>query len=145
MHNLIHKITLPPEVPEYDIMEKRVSAYNSALALFQVAKRTLDIEMQGNRLIPLPNGDPRFLDPISRRVTTREILLDRYSEFTDKFRDKFEEITDDDLDGLIDTQIFPINPSPIDILTILDKRVFLLRKKRAIRPKVRISNEQIAA
>lgn len=141
MHNLIHKITIPPDVPQYDLMEKRLAAYNTALLLFQVAKRTLDIEMQGSRLVPLPNGDPRFIDPVSRRVITREILLDRYSEFTDKFRDKYEQITDNDLDGLIDTHIFPIDPSPTDILTILDKRVFLLQKKRAIRPKLRITND----
>jgi hypothetical protein len=139
MHDLIHLVTLPPEVPDYEQMKRRVDAYTIAINLFQKAKQTLDIEAQEKRLQPI--NHPRFadmsLDPKKRRVINREILLDRYAEFVSQFRAQLSNTSQNDVDNLIRMDIL-LGQDPIPLLvSSMERKIRLHKDKQAIRPTVR--------
>lgn len=141
MHDLIHVVTLPPEVPDYEQMKRRVDAYSIAVSLFQKAKQTLDIEAQEKRLQPL--NDPRFenmsLDPKKRRVISREILLDRYAEFVSQFNDQLSKTSQNDVDDLIRMDLLRSSNSIPLLVSSMERRIRLNKDKQAIRPTVRWS------
>lgn len=141
MHDLIHVVTLPPEVPDYEQMKRRIDAYSIAVRLFQKAKQTLDIEAQEKRLIPL--NDSRFvnmsLDPKKRRVISREILLDRYAEFVSQFNDQLSNTSQDDVDDLIRMDILQSQNSIPLLVSRMERHIRLNKDKQAIRPTVRWS------
>jgi hypothetical protein len=139
MHEFIHVVTLPPELPEFDEMKKRVEAFDIAVSLFQKAKQTLDIEAQEMRLIPVPH--PKKMkeeyDPIKRKIIERDVLIDRYKEFTEQFHNQLSKTTQQDVENLINMELLQ-NENPITVLvTSLDRAVRLNKQRQAIRPKVR--------
>ncbi|MDB5176489.1 MAG: hypothetical protein JWN75_157 [Candidatus Saccharibacteria bacterium] len=139
MHNLIHVVTIPPEVPEYEEMKKRVEAYRIARSLFQMAKQTLDIEAQEMRLIPVPHPKKmkEEFDPVKRKIVERDVLIDRYIEFTEQFHAELSTISQKDVEDLINMDILQ-NADPIGALIIsLDRAVRLNKHQQAIRPVVR--------
>lgn len=139
MHDLIHLVTLPPEVPEYEQMKRRIDAYMIAINLFQKAKQTLDIEAQEKRLQPIthPSFTNMSLDPKKRRVINREILLDRYAEFVSQFNTQLSNTSQNDVDDLIRMDILR-NQDPIPMLvSSMERKVRLNKDKQAIRPTVR--------
>lgn len=139
LHDLIHVVTLPPDVPDYEQMKRRVDAYTIAVGLFQKAKQTLDIEAQEKRLRPL--NDPRFanmsLDPKKRRIISREILLDRYFEFASQFNDQLSNTSQNDVDDLIQMDFLRSRNSIPLLVSSMQRRIRINKDKQAIRPAVR--------
>mgnify|MGYP007051657688 CR=1 FL=1 len=142
MHKFLHKVTLPPRPPDYEVMKKRVDAHAIAVSLFQAAERVISIERQHERLELMERHDPRkhghpYIDKVTRRVIDRDTLVDRYCEFAEKFQHKCKEVATADLDDLIDTHLLTQDPSPIDLLMTLDKRTLFTHMQQAMRPDIR--------
>lgn len=144
MHNLLHKLTIPSDVPDYKLMEKREAGWGTAVNLFQIAKRSLDVEAQDKRLKPLPKGNG-YLDPLTKRtIDDREVLQSRYNEFLQMLHEKCTNISQQDVDNIIAVDTLK-NLEPLDLLIQLDKRVFLKQKHRAIKPKLRLALSKAVA
>ena len=139
MHDLIHIVTLAPEMPKYEEMKRRVHAFDIAMDLFQTAKHALEIEQKDNRLVPIgrPGFDSLFLDRKKRRPITREVLLDRYIEFTEKFDNKLAAASFDEIEGLIRQDVTETKDPHSLLVADWQKRIRILGGRHALRPKVR--------
>lgn len=139
MHDLIHLVTLPPKMPEYSEMKKRVEAFDVAVSLFQKAKQTLDIEQQNKRLIPAPHPKYRnkTFDPVKRKMIEREVLRDRYAEFAQIFHNQLSQTSQQDVEDLINMDAVRRDNPVLSIVSSLDRAVRLNKQKQAIRPKLR--------
>lgn len=139
MHDLIHIVTLPPEVPAYEEMKKRVQAFEVALDLFQAAKQAIDIEEQDKRLIPIgrPGYESMYLDRKKRRMIKREILLERYAEFTQKFESKLSTVDPAEVENLVRIDTADTRRPHGSLVSDWNKRIRMTSKRHALRPKIR--------
>ena len=137
LHNLIHRVTLPPPVPEFETMQRRVDAYKLAKRLFETASISIEIQETERRAIRLPNSGTRVLDPKKRRVIEREVLVDRYKEFTSKYYNQLSEVAKSDLDGLINMSALDTSKPIPQVAASLERAVITKPRRKAIRPKLR--------
>lgn len=139
LHDLIHIVTLPPPLPEYEQMERRVTAYNTAIKLFHAAKQAIEVATREERLIPAPHSKyrNRTYDPVARKLIERDVLIDRYWEFYTEFKGRLSEIAQHDVDDLIDLDRIRSRDPIFSVVSSLDKAVRLNKQKQAIKPKVR--------
>lgn len=136
LHNLIHRITLPPEMPSLDAMTKRVEAYRTAKNLFETASRSIRIEEMQQQARPYDGKNVI----VNRRVVDRDVLIDRYQEFTDKYRNQLSETSVKDLDGLIDMRMLDLAAPIPTVAARLDHATLVSSRKKAIRPKLRVAD-----
>lgn len=139
IHDLIHITTLPPALPEYKPMLRRATAIETAVSLFQTAKQAIDVESRERRLVPAPHPKYRekTFDPVSRRLIERDVLIDRYWEVYEQFKGQLSDISQQDVDDLINLELIKDRDPIFSVVSSLDRAVRLNKKKQAIRPKVR--------
>lgn len=139
LHDLIHVVTLPSEPPEFEVMEKRLAAYDTAISLFQKAKQAVEVANKAHRLIPAPHPDysHKTYDPVTRKLIEREVLLDNYREFYNQFKNNLSETNQRDVDDLIDLNVIRSRDPVFSVISSLDRAVRPHKPKQGIRPKVR--------
>lgn len=84
-HNFIHTMSLPPEVPDDNVMKREVRAYRRKDYLLRLTKRIIDIQQVSERAQPYvfrENGVDkiRYMDTTTRRVIDDLERLDSYRE-----------------------------------------------------------------
>lgn len=149
LHDLIHITTLPPPVPTYEQMERRVDAYDIAMKLFQKAKQAIEVASKEERLIPAPHPayQDRTYDPASRKLIERQALIDKYWEFHNSLKGQLSLITQRDVEDLIDIELARTRDPVNSVLSSLSKTVRANKNKQAIRPKVKrqpIGDQKVA-
>jgi hypothetical protein len=154
MHNFIHVITRPPETPNYLAMRQRVKAYRCAEHLFNTAAQSIHLETADRVGIVLSDRDSQLLIPTAHnfppdwmkrakdnRVIEREILLDQYRMFTEKYYRQLSSVSLQDLDGLIpESDMLSSDLLPLQVISSL-KRILPIEPKRhkraSIQPVIR--------
>lgn len=139
LHDLIHVVTLPPPIPEYEVMQRRLGAYTTATHLFQRAKKAVDVAKKAERLVPAPHPghSSKTYDPVARKLVEREVLIDRYWEFYQQFKKHLSETDQHDVDDLLDLDLIKSRDPVFSVISSLDRAVRLHKDKQGIRPKVR--------
>lgn len=151
LHNFIHTITLPPDRPSFYAMWNRAKAYRRAEHLFNAALNSMHLEIAetvarplryNTVLIPSSAEFPEdwYLAAKTSRAIERDVLVDRYAEFTKIFEKQLEGISIRDLDGLIDLpQTLPTH----EIISMMRKYLPLDRRKQAsVKPDIPVDTQQ---
>lgn len=142
LHNLIHCVTLPPEVPSYDQMKKRVEAFDIARGLFEKAIRSMMIEETVQRAIRHSSG--ALVDLKRRKLIDLEVLEDRYIEFTIEYYDRLIEASASDLDGIIDAHILDSTRPVSEIVLHLNSTIHITKRNKGLRPELRTAHYEMA-
>jgi len=145
LHDLIHVVTLPPEIPEYEQMRRRVEAFTVARSLFQKAKQTIEIESKERRLIPAPH--PKYhsktFDPVTRKLIEREVLIDQYNQFRAQFENELSSTTQQDVDDFLRISSLQDGDPIVSLVSTFDRTVKPNKRKQGIRPKLRWHPERL--
>lgn len=142
LHNLIHSVTLAPEVPSYEQMKKRVEAFDIARGLFEKAIQSIMIEETVQRAVQHPSGV--LIDLKRRKLIDLEILEDRYIEFTIEYYDRLAEASTRDLDGIIDAHILDSTRPVSEIVSHFNRTIHITKRNKGLRPELRTAHYEVA-
>jgi hypothetical protein len=126
LHNYLHAITEQPEVPPYDVMERRVESYRVAQRLFEAAKSVIRFEKEFRRAEESPDR-PNHLRGIFGRDNDIdiEILADIHGKFIDRYSQRLGDVDTVELDTLLD--IDALRGSQIDMASKQLGRIAAIR------------------
>ena len=146
MHNLIHTMTPPPEVPTYMAMRQRVKAYRRAQHLFNTAAKSIHLDYAEQVCIPLRGTQmvriPKTLESKQWRIKASEgrnieldVLLDAYLTFTSKYQAQLSAISLHDLDGILDeAALMTFGESTTEALDYIRSVLPIERAEHSVRP-----------
>lgn len=146
MHNLIHAMTPPPEVPTYMAMRQRVKAYRRAQHLFNTAAKSIHMDYAEQVCIPLHGTQmvriPKTPESKQWRIKASEgrnieldVLLDTYLRFTSRYQAQLSAISLHDLDGILDeAALMTFGESTSEALDYIRSVLPIERSEHSVRP-----------
>jgi hypothetical protein len=108
-HDFIHAVTLPPDVPDLDVMTESVRQYRQNEYMYTITSEVITLRERGERAVPLPrqnnNDILRLRDPVSKRIVIDGVYEERRREFIDLIEQYFYNELPPDLTHLSSLQL----------------------------------------
>lgn len=138
LHDLWHVLMIRPQRPDYMNLKQRDRGAHIAMNLFQHAKRAIDLEEREDAFVPFehPAYTDSLIDIRSRRIIKREVLLERYMEFNQKFNKHLAAVDPATIDALIDVDVLKSDDPIQSIVHDINDRLHMNGTKRGIRAKL---------
>lgn len=82
-HDLVHVLTIPSGVPEYDVMRQSVKDFRRKNYLYTITTMAIELRQLSERMQAYNNrGDVMYIDPLTKRITHD---ADAYTKRRDDF------------------------------------------------------------
>lgn len=108
-HDFIHAVTLPPDVPDFDVMAESVKQYRHKEYMYTISSEIITLRERDERAIPLPqrneNDIRRVRDPISKRIVVDGLYEERRQVFIEMIEQYFYNGLPPDLTHLSSLQL----------------------------------------
>lgn len=108
-HDFIHAVTLPPDVPDFDVMISSVEEYRHKEYMYTISSEIITLRERDERAVPLPRrheGEAlRVRDPISKRIVADGTYEERRRAFIDVIEQYFHNNLPPDLTHLSSLQL----------------------------------------
>lgn len=88
-HDFTHLMTIPSDVPRYDVMRKSVDTYRLKHHLFKISSQAIALRERDERSIPLPGSEDRVRDPMTKRVIDAGVYERRRQAFIQEIMEHF--------------------------------------------------------
>ena len=139
LHDLWHVLFVPPERPSYMHLKGRDRKTSIAISLFWRAKIGVDIERREGNFVPIdhPRFSDKYIDTRARRVIGREVLADRYIQFTEDFREHLEGVDLQGTEEFINPDVIHCDDPAQAIVLDLSKRVNMGGQQQGIKPRLK--------
>jgi hypothetical protein len=108
-HDFIHTVTLPPDVPQLEVMAESVDEYRHKEYMYTISSEVITLRERDERAIPLPNSSKdevrRVRDPITKRIVVDGLYEKRRQAFIDVIENYFYNGLPPDLTHLSSLQL----------------------------------------
>lgn len=108
-HDFIHAVTVPSDVPDFDIMNESVAEYRHKEYMYTISSEVITLRERDERAIPLPRKSDdeilRVRDPISKRIVADGLYEERRRAFIDVIEQYFHSGLPPDLTHLSSLQL----------------------------------------
>ena len=100
VHDFIHVVTNPSDVPENRVMHTSVRDYRIKHYLFKITGQAIELRERNERSVPLPGDEDRMRDPIDNRIIDTGRYEQRRQEFVAEIIKHFQNGMPPDLTSL---------------------------------------------
>lgn len=108
-HNFIHAVTIPPNVPAFDVMVESIDQYKRNEYMYTISNEVMTLRERDERAIPLPQTNPddirRVRDPVTKRIVVDGLYEERRQEFIETIEQYFHDGLPPDLTQLSSLQL----------------------------------------
>lgn len=108
-HDFIHAVTLPPDVPDFDVMAESVQEYRHKEYMYTISSEIITLRERDERAVPLPrrndSDELRVRDPITKRIVADGLYEERRQVFIDMVEHYFYNGLPPDLTHLSSLQL----------------------------------------
>lgn len=108
-HDFIHAVTLPPDVPHFDVMAESVEEYRHKEYMYTISNEVITLRERDERAIPLPQRSDdevrRVRDPITKRIVVDGLYEKRRQAFIEVIENYFYNGLPPDLTHLSSLQL----------------------------------------